>query len=200
MLISLKKLSLLQTLLNNMKWVTFFSQTGSEIVEICKSLKRWPDKICTNKTLSELDTINSSLLDQCFDRILFIPNKPKVEEYKTCLKTITKEDVVTLHGYLRIIPSTICSTYKIYNGHPGDIIAYPELAGFNPQEKAYHLGIKNTGSVIHEVTPQVDGGPVIARRQCNINLKSLDKTYKILHNNSIALWVEFLRKLFKIKA
>jgi hypothetical protein len=31
-----------------MNWVAFFSQTGSEIVELSKSIKRKPDLIVTN--------------------------------------------------------------------------------------------------------------------------------------------------------
>ena len=32
-----------------MKWVAFYSQTGSEIVNISKQIKRWPDLIVTNR-------------------------------------------------------------------------------------------------------------------------------------------------------
>ena len=32
-----------------MKWVAFFSQTGSEIVNISKTINRWPDLVVTNK-------------------------------------------------------------------------------------------------------------------------------------------------------
>ena len=35
-------------------WITFFSQTGSEIVEISKSLNRWPDVIITNERPARL--------------------------------------------------------------------------------------------------------------------------------------------------
>ena len=181
-----------------MKWVTFFSQTGSEIVEICKKLKRWPDKICTNKSIKDTDNINQELLEKCFDKIFFLPAKPKIEEYNTSLRGITSNDVITLHGYLRIIPAGICNRYTIYNGHPGDIANYPELKGFNPQEKAFKLQIKDTGSVIHVVTAKVDCGPIVASKQCIINLKSLDKTYNILHKNSTSLWVEFLKEELKI--
>ena len=181
-----------------MKWVTFFSQTGSEIAEVCSRLNRWPDRICTNKPITEIDSINKVLLEKCFDKILFLPTKPKTEEYSTSLRSICSSDIITLHGYLRIVPQTICNTFTIYNGHPGDIVDYPILAGFNPQEKAFKLGIKDTGSVVHVVTSKVDGGPVVAIKRCKINLKSLDKTYEILHKNSIKLWVEFLQNKFNI--
>ena len=32
-----------------MSWTAFFSQTGSEIVNICESLNVWPDLIVTNR-------------------------------------------------------------------------------------------------------------------------------------------------------
>jgi folate-dependent phosphoribosylglycinamide formyltransferase PurN len=182
-----------------MKWCTFFSQTGTEIVEICTALQRWPDKICTNKSISDIDSINPKLLEACYKNIMFLPNKPKVEEYSTSLRNINLTDIITLHGYLKIIPKYICDRYTIYNGHPGDIVSYPELKGFNPQEKAYKLKIKNTGSVIHKVTSVVDDGPVVEFKPCKIHLKSLDETYKILHANSVSLWVDFLKKTLKIK-
>ena len=51
-----------------------------------------------------------------------------------------KHDLITLHGYLRIIPENICKQCKhIYNGHPGLINMYPELKGKDPQEARRHL-------------------------------------------------------------
>jgi hypothetical protein len=66
------------------------------------------------------------------------------------------------------------------------------------QEKAFKLKIKTSGSVIHTVTAGVDEGPVVAVKMCDINLKSLDITYKILHANSTKLWVEFLKEYLNI--
>ena len=183
-----------------MHWTTFFSQTGSEICAISTALKRWPDLICTNKSIEEIDSISPELLDKCFNKILFLPKKPVVSEYTTALRNSRKQkSIITLHGYLRIIPASVCEQNLIYNGHPGDILNYPELKGFNPQEKAFKLQIKRSGSVIHAVTPGVDEGPIVAIKACNIDLKSLNKTYKILHKNSTKLWVEFLSDYLNIK-
>ena len=41
------------------QWVTFFSQTGTEIVDISKKLDRWPDKIITNERPEHLRKINT---------------------------------------------------------------------------------------------------------------------------------------------
>ena len=38
-------------------WKTFFSQSGSEIYEISKSIGRFPDAIITNKNFEEMDKI-----------------------------------------------------------------------------------------------------------------------------------------------
>lgn len=183
-----------------MKWTAFFSQTGTEIVEIATALNRWPDVVCTNKSIKDIENINPLLLENCFSKIFFLKDRPAVEEYSTALKHVRKQaNIITLNGYLRIIPQSICNQNLIYNGHPGDIVNHPVLKGFNPQEKAFKLKIKNTGSVIHYVTQHVDEGAVVASKKCSIDLKSLDNTYKILHKNSIKLWVEFLSDYLNIK-
>ena len=43
------------------KWITFFSQTGTEIVDLSKKLDRWPDKIITNERPEHLRKINKEL-------------------------------------------------------------------------------------------------------------------------------------------
>ena len=43
-----------------MNWVAFFSQTGSEIVNICEEINRWPDLIVTNR-MDGFDKINPEL-------------------------------------------------------------------------------------------------------------------------------------------
>ena len=42
-------------------WVTFFSQTGSEIYKISKRINRVPDVIVTNKTKDKVLEINEDL-------------------------------------------------------------------------------------------------------------------------------------------
>lgn len=179
--------------MKNKKWVAFFSQTGSEIAEIIKLTGRAPDVIITNRPIKSIEQLHANLLHQYFDRIIFIPPKPVPIEYETAIGEYSKEDIITLHGYLRIIPKNICRSYSIYNGHPGDIIRYPELKGFNPQEKAFKMQLIRSGCVIHRVTEEVDGGEILMSSQCNISTKSLREVYNTLHNTSVKLWVEFLK-------
>ena len=110
-----------------MKWVAFFSQTGSEIVNLTNALGRKPDLIVTNnfedkipyhEGVRKLDvTIQSGRHDIL---MTYFRNQAI---YKP------EELLITLHGYLRIIPADICEKYTIFNGHPGAIDLYPELKG-----------------------------------------------------------------------
>ena len=74
-----------------MRWTAaFFSQTGSEILNIINSTGAVPDVIITNRlrkdgTLKNSEIINRELLDRFGSRIVCIPVKPSVEDYENAL-------------------------------------------------------------------------------------------------------------------
>ena len=172
-----------------MKHYAFFSQTGSEIATIARRLGRWPDKIITNERPDRLRTISPKLAG--ID-IIYLSNKPTVEEYLEVLGT--EPCKVTLHGWLRIMPPEVIAIHpNMFNGHPGLITEHPSLRGKDPQEKAYNLGLTVSGCVIHQVTEGVDEGPILEERMVEIKNLSLDEVYSELHKTSIDLWVEFLK-------
>tara|TARA_R110000868_G_scaffold91379_2_gene253445 strand:+ start:735 stop:1283 length:549 start_codon:yes stop_codon:yes gene_type:complete len=177
------------------KWVAFFSQTGSEIVQISEQIGRWPDVIISNVRPDHLRTITAKLKDR---PVTLISNKPNADEYREVLsKAISPEDdyVVTLHGWLRVIPQEIISEYStMFNGHPGLISKYPELKGKDPQHKAYSLGLLTSGCVIHKVTAGVDEGPVSREVEVAIKDLTMDQIFETLHTNSVDLWVNFLTR------
>ena len=103
--------------------------------------------------------------------------------------------LVTLNGWLKIVPSDKCKKYNIYNGHPGLITRYPELKGKDPQERAWNSIHEYThvGSVVHEVAEEVDGGNVIIEKEVNSSeITDLDSAFFTLRNTSFDAWVEFL--------
>jgi phosphoribosylglycinamide formyltransferase-1 len=104
-----------------------------------------------------------------------------------------KDPIVTLHGWLRIMPPSICNQFEIYNGHPGLITRYPELKGKDPQQKAFDLGLETSGCVIHEVTEGVDEGRILRSREVSIRELEIEQLFHILHQISISLWVDFLK-------
>lgn len=172
------------------QWVAFFSQTGSEICTLAKKLGRWPDKIITNR--ENFNGVTPEIQDRS---IIIIPNKPALTDYLKALKgTDLQSAVITLHGYLRILPKELCA-YQVYNLHPGLITDYPELKGFNPQEKAYKLHLPVSGVVIHRVIPEVDSGEILIEKSLSIENKSLEEIHVELHDLAIEAWVEVLKAL-----
>jgi len=186
-----------------MKWVAFFSQTGSEIVNISKKINRWPDLVVTNK--QDDDTTNVELVhryrDVTDDGILRVPKWPTELDYDraadklnySILNGAWRENVfVTLHGYLRILPAGFTRSSNIFNGHPGAIHIHPELKGFNPQKKAWEANHIRVGCVIHKVTPELDDGPIVEKCLINNNFDSYKELEKALHVESTKLWINFL--------
>ena len=169
------------------EWIAFFSQTGSEIVDISRSLGRWPDKIITNKRPEHLRKINEELLNK---DIIYLSNKPTIEEYKNVL---SEKCIVTLHGWLRIMPPEICEQHTIFNGHPGLITEYPELKGKDPQIRAFEGKYPVAGAVLHKVVAGVDEGKIIAEERFNTFGLDLDGLFRTLRDRSLYMWCNFLK-------
>lgn len=165
-----------------MNWIPFFSQTGSEIANIIEKTKIEPIFIVTNRKDFNFDERLKKY------NILFFNNFKELVK----IKNIMLDSVVTLHGFLKIIPSYLI-TENMYNGHPGLITKYPELKGFNPQEKAFNLNLKTSGSVIHRVVEEVDSGAIILENEVSIEDLNLDEVYKKLKENSLNLWIKFFK-------
>ena len=170
---------------NTKPWIPLFSQTGSEIANIIDELDIKPLMIfCNSKVNIDL---------RLFEYNLYFFNTLKDLEPFKCL---LQNNLVTLHGFLRILPENLI-TENMYNGHPGLITKYPELKGFNPQEKAYQLKLDVTGSVIHKVIPEVDAGEVVLSSEISIKDLSLDDVYANLKQCSLELWLKFLKEELK---
>lgn len=175
-----------------MKWIAFFSQTGSEIVELSKALDRKPNLLVTNNFEEKIKfhpgvrelgvTIQSARHDLLMD-------------YFRMQSTFSPMDtLITLHGYLRIIPEDICKKYGMLNGHPGLITIYPELKGKDPQVRAWEGKYPIIGSVVHAVSPEVDEG-VIYKSVCYTNrCDSLEEMYGKLKQSSLESWVWTLKR------
>jgi methionyl-tRNA formyltransferase len=168
-------------------WTALFSHTGSEIVKLSSRLKRPPDVIITNKTPTAGD-INKDLTE-----VVYTPNKPSIADYRNLFQSDT---LVTLHGWMRIIPPEICEEYEIYNLHPGLITKYPELKGADPQKRAAEADpeYSHIGCVVHRVTPGVDEGPVLGEASV-YNVYSGEKQISCrLHEMATELWLDVFKQ------
>jgi len=173
-------------MLGKKHWTAFFSHTGSEIVNISNKLGRRPDVVITNKPPGD-DAIHEGIQEN-----IYVPNRPSVIDYRGVLQPDT---IVTLHGWMRIIPPEICEEYEIYNLHPGLITKYPELKGADPQKKVAESVIKeydHIGCVIHKVTSGVDEGPVLAESSTRNHYSGEEQISCKLHEMATLLWLEYL--------
>ena len=171
-------------------WIAFFSQTGTEIVDLAESLGRWPDLIVTNQRPAGLRVINKKLKEA--DVLVTVSNRPSVSELEEVIGYY-KDPIVTLHGWLRVMPPSICEKYTIFNGHPGLITEYPELKGKDPQIRAFEGKYPVIGCVLHRVTAGVDDGRVIAEERFNAYNITEEEMWKVTRDRSLYLWIQFLR-------
>mgnify|MGYP003648706767 CR=1 FL=1 len=179
----------------DMTRIAFFSQTGSEIADLAEKLGRWPDRIITNSRPDIARTIDRRIEER---KYWTMGNKPTEENYLEILDYFP-DALVTLHGWLRIIPGNVTQGVKMFNGHPGLITKYPDLKGKDPQIKAFEGEYKEIGSVIHKVIAGVDEGEVIAEASIPNDDFTLDETYDKLKEISLGLWITFLTDYLEIK-
>jgi folate-dependent phosphoribosylglycinamide formyltransferase PurN len=176
---------------NNKKWCVFFSQTGSEIYSISKKINRVPDVIITNKPIHDVSSIKPELFEEYGHRFVWMPKKPSVEEYK---QVIPKDSIVTLHGWLRIIPPEICDMYEIYNLHPAPIHleGFEKYKGKDPQVRIFEDKAKYSGNVIHKCIAELDAGEILAKNQFDVRGFDQDMIFKLTHSKATELWCGFL--------
>jgi len=172
-------------------WIACFSQSGGEIVALAEKLGRWPDVIVTNVRPLGTRTIHPKIESSWY---ITLSNNPTLEEYEDVFGYYDNP-VITLHGWLRILPPEICQDYEIYNGHPGLITRYPELKGKDPQLRAFQGGYKTAGCVLHRVTGGVDEGEVLDAMEIDIQELTLDEVFLNLREVSSLLWLKLLYKL-----
>lgn len=177
-----------------MKHVSLFSQTGSEIADIAEKRGVWPNLIIS----SHGDT--SRIDPRITERDNWIPvydikgdSGNLVGIYESLLDGA---DLVTLHGWLKIVPSVICEKFKIYNGHPGlilDEFYRDTLRGRDPQIKTWNNLSKYPfiGSVVHEVVPEVDAGKIVNYSYTTHNCKTIQEVYSTYKKMSLSAWLEF---------
>jgi len=175
-------------------WGCMISMTGSEVVAISEELRILPSLIVTNN-ITKISPRNMEIFGENNVEIYVIPNKPLVGHY---LKSgLLEKELITLHGFLRIIPEGFFPHFKgeIFNGHPGLILTekYPELKGKDPQEKVWVNMERYTtvGSVVHKCIPELDAGEIVTFEEVNNTAQTKEQLYNLLLNTSLKSWKTF---------
>ncbi len=77
-------------------------------------------------------------------------------------------DLVVLAGYLRMLTPLLINKYvgRLMNTHPALLPSFggKGMHGLNVHQAVLDYGCKVSGCTIHFVTPDVDGGPIIAQK------------------------------------
>jgi phosphoribosylglycinamide formyltransferase-1 len=175
-------------------WAVLVSQTGSEVVAISEKLGILPSLVVTNR-ITKISEKNMEIFGKNNVEIVVLPNKPTLEQYLR--SGLLEKELITLHGFLRIIPEGFFPHFKgkIYNGHPALITRYPELKGFNKQEDIAGNQEKypRCGSVVHECIPELDAGEVVAVVAVPNTADTIDEAYALLRETSLRSWEIFFK-------
>ena len=104
----------------------------------------------------------------------FLSHKEKSrEEFDAEMTAILKEhavDLVLLIGFMRILSAKFCQEWqdRLLNVHPSLLPKYAGGMDTNVHEDVLKSGDSETGCTIHFVTDEVDAGPILIQKKCNV--------------------------------
>jgi phosphoribosylglycinamide formyltransferase-1 len=104
----------------------------------------------------------------------FISQKEKSQkEFDAEMTAILKEyavDLVLLIGFMRILSEKFCQEWqdRLLNVHPSLLPKYAGGMDTNIHENVLTNGDTETGCTIHFVTDEVDAGPILIQKKCNV--------------------------------
>lgn len=91
-----------------------------------------------------------------------------------------KIDLILLIGYMRIITKKLIDKYrnKIMNIHPSLLPAFAGGMDLNVHRAVLDYGCKITGCTLHFVDENVDSGPIIIQKACNVDEDDTEEKLK----------------------
>ncbi|MDQ2924383.1 MAG: phosphoribosylglycinamide formyltransferase [Acidobacteriota bacterium] len=104
--------------------------------------------------------------------------------------------LVLMIGYMRIVSSAFVAEWsgRLLNVHPSLLPAFGGLMNRSVHEAVLADGVTETGCTIHQVTADVDGGPIVLQKKCAVlpddTVESLKDRVQALEQ---AAFVEVLR-------
>jgi formyltetrahydrofolate-dependent phosphoribosylglycinamide formyltransferase len=114
----------------------------------------------------------------------FLSHKEKSrEKFDAEMTAILKEhavDLVLLIGFMRILSTKFCQEWRdrLLNVHPSLLPKYAGEMDTNVHDNVLKNGDSETGCTIHFVTDEVDEGPILIQKKCNIEPNETVDTLK----------------------
>ena len=124
----------------------------------------------------------------------FVSQKNKTREdfdsEITSLLEARQVDLVLLIGFMRILSQEFCDHWqdKILNVHPSLLPKYAGGMDTNVHQEVLSNGDDKTGCTIHFVTEEVDRGPILIQKSCQVKqedtVESLKKRVQTLEGKA----------------
>jgi phosphoribosylglycinamide formyltransferase-1 len=103
-------------------------------------------------------------------------------------------EVILLAGFMRRLHGTLLEAFpeRILNIHPSLLPAFP---GLDAVARAWARGVRITGCTVHLVTPELDGGPIVAQAAVEVrDDESLESLGERVHDAEHRLYPEAVRR------
>ena len=145
---------------SNLQAILDQAGSGQLPVEIRSVISNRPDAY--GLTRAQQAGIHTEILDH--------KNFANRDEFDTALRQCIDQhqpDLLVLAGFMRILTPAFVEHYRgrMVNIHPSLL---PKFRGLHTHERALAAGEKEHGVTVHFVTPELDGGPVIAQARVPI--------------------------------
>jgi phosphoribosylglycinamide formyltransferase 1 len=95
------------------------------------------------------------------------------EEYDNRVTSALQEagvELVLMVGYMRIVSPAFVAAWsgRLLNVHPSLLPAFGGLMNKSVHEAVLASGVTETGCTIHQVTDDVDAGPIVLQKKCAV--------------------------------
>jgi phosphoribosylglycinamide formyltransferase 1 len=79
-------------------------------------------------------------------------------------------ELVLMIGYMRIVSVGFVEAWRgrLLNVHPSLLPAFGGMMNMSVHESVIASGVKETGCTIHQVTEEVDAGPIVLQKRCAV--------------------------------
>ena len=121
--------------------------------------------------------------------------KKEYEEHILALLQAKEVEWIFLAGYMKIVENTLLDAYPnhIVNIHPALL---PAFKGAHAIQDSFNYGVKVFGITIHYVSPELDGGKIIAQRAFDyVEGEDIEEVESRIHALEHVLYPETIEKL-----
>jgi len=135
---------------------------------------------------------------------VFIPHRGKTrEEFDNEMTAVLKNnqiDLILLIGFMRILSSEFCLEWqdRLLNVHPSLLPKYGGRVDTSVHEEVLKNGDAVTGCTIHFVTEDVDGGPILIQKECDVvqndTIDSLKTKVQALEGRAFIEAIQLIQK------